>query len=320
MDPYRAPWWLPGGNLQTLAGPLLERSPLVAWTRERWDTPDGDFIDVDGTGPADAPRLLVLFHGLEGDSRSHYARAIADRALSIGGWRCAVPHFRGCSGWLNRKPRAYHAGDSEEIDWILRRFARSHLAVYAVGVSLGGNALLKWLGERRNSAASVVRRAAAVSATIDLAAFGDSLATGFGRVYSWYFLNCTKLRCKALAMSERFPYEFAELGISVERIRAAKTLADFDDALTAPLHGFGDKERYWQLASALHLLPAIQVPTLLLNARNDPFLPEHALPGPGQVSDAVTPEFPQEGGHAGFPGMNHWLAHRVLDFMSEPAK
>lgn len=319
MEPYQAPWWLPGGHLQTIAAPLLERGQSVGWMRERWDTPDGDFIDVDWTGPNDAPRLLVLFHGLEGSSRSHYARAIAAMAINVGVWRCAVPHFRGCSGEPNLKPRAYHAGDSEEIDWILRRFARAHPAVYAAGVSLGGNALLKWLGERGDSAASVVKRAAAVSATFDLAAFGHSLATGFGRVYSWYFLNCTPLRRKALAMAVRFPREFAALGISAERIRAATTLADFDDALTAPLHGFGNKERYWQLASALGLLSAIRVPTLLLNARNDPFLPERALPDRGQVSDAVTLEFPYEGGHAGFPGMNHWLARRVLDFMSDPA-
>src|SRR5438874_12075846 len=144
--PYRAPWWLPGGHLQTLYGPLIGRSK-PRWKRERWDTPDGDFIDVDRlAGPADSP-LVVLFHGLEGGSSSHYARAFA-RELGQRGWRGAVPHFRGCSGEPNGLPRAYHSGDAEEIGWILRRLRGESpdAPLFAVGVSLGGNAFLKWLG------------------------------------------------------------------------------------------------------------------------------------------------------------------------------
>src|SRR5476649_1032871 len=141
--PYTAPWWLPGGHLQTIAAALAP-APHIAWSRERWETPDGDFIDLDWAGRdanATGP-LIAMFHGLEGSSASHYARAIAAQALA-NGWRCVVPHFRGCSGELNRLPRAYHSGDSAEIDWILRRLDARH----AVGISLGGNALLKLLGE-----------------------------------------------------------------------------------------------------------------------------------------------------------------------------
>ena len=174
MSDYRAPWWLPGGHLQTIIG-ALSPAPRVAFSRETWETPDGDFIEIDWAGAADADRLLVLFHGLEGSSQSPYARTIAVEALARG-WRFALPHFRGCSGKLNRLPRAYHSGDTDEVDWILRRLAQGAAdPILAAGVSLGGNVLLKWLGERSADAARTVRRAAAVSAPIDLAACGNAL-------------------------------------------------------------------------------------------------------------------------------------------------
>ena len=158
---YRAPAWLPGGHLQTLYPYLFRRLPVPQLNRVRWETPDGDFVDVDWlTGPAQAP-LVVLFHGLEGCSRSHYARALL-RALQQRGWRAAVPHFRGCSGEPNRLPRAYHSGDHDEIDWMLRSIAQHEPAAarFALGVSLGGNALLKWLAREGDKAAEVIRRSA----------------------------------------------------------------------------------------------------------------------------------------------------------------
>ena len=173
---YVAPWWLPGGHLQSI-WPSLRRPPRVSMQRSRWPTPDGDFIDVDFAGDPLAERLLVLFHGLEGGSDSHYARALAGYGESHG-WRVAIPHFRGCSGEPNKLPRAYHSGDSDEVDWILRRFGKP---VYAAGVSLGGNALLKWLGERGGAAREVVLRAAAVSAPLDVAASGETLDLGLNR-------------------------------------------------------------------------------------------------------------------------------------------
>lgn len=316
MDPYRAPWWLPGAHLQTMLAPLFALGQRVTWGRERWATPDGDFIDVDWAGPESARRLLVLFHGLEGSSNSHYARAIVALALARGGWRCAVPHFRGCSGELNRKARAYHAADSEEIDWILRRFSDRHGAVHTVGISLGGNALLKWLCERGDSASGVLRGAAAISAQLDMKAFGDNIERGFNRVYGWFFLYLTSMRGKALRKMELFPEEHAALGVSGRRVRAASTLPEFDDALTAPLHGFADKLDYWKHGTTVDLLPKIRVPTLLLNGRNDPFQPERVLPKPGDVPDNLTLDFPEHGGHAGFPGRKQWLARRVLEFLS----
>jgi len=319
MEPYCAPWWLPGRHVQTMVAPLLACAQRVHYDRrERWTAPDGDFIDVDWAGPESAPRLLVLFHGLEGNSSSHYARAIGARALSMGGWRFALPHFRGCSGELNRTARAYHAADSPEIDWILRRFADRHVAVYAAGVSLGANALLKWLCEQGDEAAHVVRRAAAVSSQLDMVAFGNTIGRGFNRVYGWFFLYLTQLRSKALVKMARFSDEHAALGVSEPRVRAATTLPAFDDALTAPLHKFRDKLDYWTQGSTVKLLSNIRVPTLLLNARNDPFLPARVLPEPADVPGNLALDFPQDGGHAGFPGRKQWLARRVLEFLADP--
>ena len=303
MKPYVAPWWLPGGHLQTIYGALAP-APRVAWRRERWDTPDGDFIDLDWAGSSGP--LLALFHGLEGSTASHYARALAAGALERG-WRCVVPHFRGCSGEPNRKPRAYHSGDSEELDWILRRLEPD----FAVGVSLGGNVLLKWLGEQ--GALARLRRAAAVSAPLDLAAAGRALDRGFNRqVYTRAFLSSMKRN--ALAKLERFPGLF-----NVPRVRGATTLYEFDDAVTAPLHGFRDADDYWARASSAPWLEHIRVPTLVLNARNDPFLPEAALQrATRKAAPAVLLEFPRSGGHVGFPGRRGWLARRVLEFLSSP--
>ncbi|WP_418314700.1 YheT family hydrolase [Piscinibacter sakaiensis] len=312
---YRAPWWLPGPHLQTIVARWLAGSAAdLQFERETWETPDGDFIDVDTAGPNDARRVLVLFHGLEGSSASHYVRIIFRHALRAGGWRCAVPHFRGCSGRPNQLPRAYHAGDSAEIGWILERFSRQYQTVCAAGVSLGGNALLKWLGEQGAAASQVVARAVAISAPVDLNAFGGEIGRGFNRLYGWHFLYFTPLRRKALAKLERFPDFHAVRGIDASSIRSASTLPAFDAALTAPLHGFADHIDYWTRSSALPLLARITVPTLLINARNDPFLPEWALPTTS-VSSAVEFDFPQQGGHGGFPGCRQWLARRVLEFL-----
>jgi predicted alpha/beta-fold hydrolase len=286
----------------------------VALERERWDTPDGDFIDVDFAGDPASPRLLVLFHGLEGGSDSHYARAIAARAVALG-LRIAIPHWRGCSGEPNRMPRAYHSGDSSEVDWILRKGLAYGKAIYAIGVSLGGNAMLKWLGERGAAAAAVVRRAAAVSAPIDLPAAGAALDRGLNRLlYTRMFL--ATLKPKTLAKLEVFP-DLCDAGV----VAAARTFREFDNLVTAPLHGFRDVDHYWTSAASGPYLAGIRVPTLLLNARNDPFLPEHALLAAARDAGAdVLLEFPSSGGHVGFmtgpfPGRHGWLPERLFQFL-----
>jgi predicted alpha/beta-fold hydrolase len=318
MEPYRAPGWLPGPHAQTIAGSLWPQ-PRIAYERERWSTPDGDFIDVDWAGPEHAPRLIVVFHGVGGNSQECYVRALAAKALATYCWRVAVPHFRGCSGKPNDKPRSYFSGDHEEIDWLLERFARRSDNVYPVGISLGGNSLLKWLCERGAQAKQVIQRAAVVSAQYDLAASGAKLEQGFNRVYGWWLiLKCDGLRRKALAKLDRFPDEHNRVGVQRYRVSAATTFPAFDDALVAPLHGFDKKTRYWAQCSTKAWLTQICVPTLLLHAENDPFYPVDALPAKEQLPECVSADFQTEGGHASFPGRRNWMARRVLDFLSRP--
>jgi predicted alpha/beta-fold hydrolase len=256
----------------------------------------------------------VQFHGLEGTSRSQYSEAFADYAQTHG-MDYAVPHFRGCSGELNWGPRAYHSGDYEEIDWILRRMrSRYRGAIIAVGISLGGNALLRWAQETGDSANSVVGAIAAVCSPIDLAAGGWSLGRGFNRmVYTRMFLNTMKP--KAMLKLKQHPGLFDE-----EALRSARDLYEFDTAFTAPLHGFSSTEDYWTRASAKPALHAIRLPALVLNARNDPFVPMWSLPRQNEVGPCVTLWQPAHGGHVGFaagraPGhvrsmpdaVGHWL-------------
>ncbi len=307
---FRPPWWLPGGHAQTI-WPLARRGELPPYRRERVETPDGDFIDLDWlAGPPGAP-LLVLFHGLEGSSASHYARSLM-RAVQAAGWRGVVPHFRGCSGEPNRLARAYHSGDSAEIDWILRRLAvaAGPAPLFAVGVSLGGNALLKWLGEREHAAAALLAGAAAVCPPLDLAVSGHALARGFNRLYTRHFL--ATLRRKALAKLAEHPDLF-----DAARLRVAATLYDFDDLYTGPVHGFAGADDYWRRASSRPWLRAVRVPTLLVAAANDPFVPAAALPLPSELSPQVRFECPTGGGHVGFlagscPGHIDWLPARLL--------
>jgi predicted alpha/beta-fold hydrolase len=302
VDGYRAPPWLPGGNLQTIWAALASRRHLAgapAFTRERWTTPDGDFIDADhlqtAPGAPTARRHLVLFHGLEGSSQSQYAQAFASVAQQRG-WAFSVPHFRGCSGELNLAPRAYHSGDFEEIAWILQRLRqRSAAPLMAVGISLGGNALLRWAQEAGDSAAATASAVAAVCSPIDLAAAGRAIDSGFNwLVYSRMFLRTMKPR--ALAKWQQHPGLFDR-----ERLAGARTLFEFDNVFTAPLHGFKDTPDYWARASAKPQLTRIRIPALVLNARNDPFVPAPSLPGRGQVGKHVMLWQPTQGGHVGFP-------------------
>ena len=318
---YSAPRWLPGAHAQTIVAAMFIPQPSVDYRRERWETPDGDFIDVDFALPeppavADSTPIVVLFHGLEGSSRSHYARSLM-RAAADRSWRALVVHFRGCSGEENRLPRAYHSGDSDEGDWILRRIhARWPMApLHVVGVSLGGNMLAKWLGEREEDAAFVAA-AASICAPLDLAAGGNALGRGFNRVYTKMFL--ATLKKKALAKALRFP------GVArADVIAAARDLYAFDNEFTAPVHGFRGTEDYWARASAKPWLRSVKVPHLVLNALNDPFVPAASLPGAADVSKFVRLEQPRDGGHVGFasgrvPGELTFLPERVFAFFAAP--
>ncbi len=291
--------------MQTIWPALSARtSPAPAqapqFQRERWTTPDGDFIDVDFLKQApdteQSRPMLALFHGLEGSSASHYAQAFAHWALQ-NKFELAIPHFRGCSGELNLAPRAYHSGDHVEIDWILKRLAQKNAALPLVGagVSLGGNALMRWAGEHGAAAAHTVKAVASICSPLDLAASGLAIGQGFNRqVYTRMFLR--SMKPKAMAKWRQYPGLF-----DAERLSAATDLYEFDNVFTAPLHGFVDTPDYWAKASALPHMQHIQIPALALNARNDPFIPARSLPAPDQVSHHVTLWQPAQGGHVGFP-------------------
>ena len=300
LPAYTAPRWLPGGHAQTIWPALFARRFAGAapqFQRERWATPDGDFIDVDflrSGAPPGAP-WLVLFHGLEGSSNSHYSQAFADVAAQRG-WHFALPHFRGCSGELNLAPRAYHSGDFEEIAWILARLReRAAAPLRVAGVSLGGNALLRWAEEAGDTAATTAQAVAAICSPVDLTASGHAIGQGFGRLtYTRMFLRSMKPR--ALAKWQQHPGLFDRA-----KLLAARDLYEFDNVFTAPLHGFKDTDDYWRRASAKPHLACIRIPALVLNARNDPFVPAHSLPMQPEAGRFVTLWQPREGGHVGFP-------------------
>lgn len=312
---YLAPSWLPGGHLQTIYPATCAAKPAVAYRRERWPTPDGDFIDIDFVDGRPEQPFVVLFHGLEGSSDSHYARSLMAHLQSLG-WSGAVPHFRGCSGEPNHAPRFYHSGDAGEVDWIIRRLHAlrrrqpADAKFYAAGVSLGGNALLRWLGESQHQA-DFVDAACAISAPLDLAGGGAALSRGVNMIYTRVFLQTLKPKC--LHKLGQFPGLFDR-----DKMLGARNLYEFDNIVTAPLHGYRDTDDYWNRASARHILDDITVPTLVLNARNDPFLPARHLPA--SASLRVTLEYPEQGGHVGFavggpPGRLHWLPQRITAFL-----
>jgi uncharacterized protein len=327
---YRAPPWLPGRHAQTVYPALFAPRAPLRYERSFWQAPDGDRLAVDACSPpvpAGAPASpgvqasqgnraspsVLLLHGLEGDSGSHYARALMAAAAARGATGRVV-HWRGCGGVPGLRPRAYHSGDSAELDWIVRQaLGEAAGPVCLVGVSLGGNVLLKWLGEQGRAAGAWVHRAVAVSVPFSLDAGAAALERGIGRLYGYHFLRT--MRPKARAMLRRYPGLFD--GAALER---SVTLRDFDNVFTAPVHGFRGAEDYYERCSSIRFLHGIRVPTLLISARNDPFLPAQYLPRPEALPDDVQAEFSDEGGHAGFccgpfPGHSGWLAARILDFL-----
>jgi len=333
---FRPAWWLPSAHLQTVWAPLVRRV-AVPLRRERLELADGDFVDLDWVdldwvdldwvddGWIDGqlghrqeslrarPRVLCL-HGLEGSSRSPYLLGML-AALARRGWRGVALNFRGCSGESNRLERSYHSGETGDLDAVVRtlraRAPASPLAV--VGFSLGGNVLLKWLGERGSG--SGLAAAVAVSAPMVLEACAQRLERGLSRFYQWWLLRAlrAKLRDKFRAMPAPVP---------LDRLASLRTFRAFDDAITAPLHGFVDSSDYYRRASSRPYLARIRTPTLIVHARDDPFMNEAVVPAPEELSPAVTLELTPHGGHIGFvsgsvPGRpRYWLETRISAFLA----
>ena len=285
-------------------------------TRERLVTPDGDFVDLDWLpGRPGAPVLLVL-HGLEGTGRSHYVAGLFERARARG-WRAAVLWFRSCSGELNRLARFYHSGDTGDLDWVLRSLVEREpgVRVGAVGISIGGNVLLKWLGEQGDGVPKELRAAVAISVPFDLAQCARVMDQGFQKaVYTASFMRSfhDKTRAKALV----YP-GFVDLEAALK----ARTFAAYDRAVTAPLHGFADEVDYWTRASSGPYLGRIRRPTLLINAVDDPFIPERSLPDTATLPECVQAEFVRHGGHVGFVEgppwrTRSWAERRAVEYLA----
>lgn len=313
---YRPPWWYRGRHLQTLWGPLIRRGRRPALRRERVETPDGDFLDLDWlVGPEPGLPLVVILHGLEGSSRSHYASGLL-RELEQAGWRGVVMNFRGCSGEMNRLRPMYHSGDTRDLDFVIGRLMQREptLRLGLVGISLGGNVALKWLAERGERVPGQVAAAAVISTPFDLAACAGTLDRGLNRMlYTASFLSTMKSKLDKKA-------SLYEAVIDLPAARRAKTFAEYDRLVTAPLGGFADERDYWTRSSSGPLLPQVRRPTLLINALNDPFMPVSALPRTA-VAESRWLEacFVSEGGHAGFLegalGAGSWAEGRAVAFL-----
>jgi uncharacterized protein len=316
---YSPAWWIPGGHLQTLWGKLFRRQTPAPTVLERWNTPDGDFLEIHRVAAKrDAPRVLLL-HGLEGTVRSHYAQALLNEAARRG-WGADLLVFRSCGSELNLTRRFYHSGETSDVAFVLDKivdeFPASPIAV--AGVSLGGNVLLKFLGERGEALPPQLKAAAAISVPFDLARSSRRINRGFSKFYQRFFLN--SLRKKAQEKAQRFP-DLAPR----DRIAALRTLEDFDNLITGPLHGFRDAQDYYARSSSLPYLTKIKLKTLLFSAVDDPMLPSEVL---DEVRDAARDnpalevDFVKRGGHAGFiTGSVPWhpfyyAEHRVGEFFA----
>jgi uncharacterized protein len=312
-------WWIRGGHAQTLWGKFFRPRRPLPTRLERWETPDGDFVELHRfDAPAGSPRLLFL-HGLEGTIRSHYVSGFFAEARRRG-WAADLLLFRGCGDEPNRASRFYHSGETTDLAFVLERLETEtpDRPILLAGVSLGGNVLLKYLGERERRLSPQIRGAAAVSVPFDLEKGARYISEGFSRIYDRHFLRT--LRRKALAKLDRYP----DLFNSAE-LERARSIYEFDDAVTAPVHGFENAHDYYTRSSSLGFLERIRRPTLLLSAVDDPFLPSSVLDEVRAIAKnnrALTVEFPKRGGHVGFIGGRvpwrpiYYAEARVCEFLS----
>jgi len=310
---FQPAWWCRGPHMQTLWARLMRRAPRPLLQRERMELPDGDFIDLDWTENGNGPIVIVL-HGLEGSSDSPYARGML-AAFERRGWRGVVMHFRGCSGEPNRLGRSYHSGDTGDLAYLIEvlRQREPHTPLATVGFSLGGNVLLKWLGKTGGQAPLCAAVAVSVPFVLDCAA--DRLQQGFSRLYQWRLM-----RSMRNAVTEKRGR--MNLPIDVHDLSTLKNFRDFDEHVTAPLHGFDSADHYYTVSSSRQYLKGIAVPTLVLHARDDPFMTEAAIPRDNELSNAVTLELSASGGHVGFVAGTwpwrpcYWLENRIPAYLA----
>ncbi|MCH6255414.1 alpha/beta fold hydrolase [Puniceicoccaceae bacterium K14] len=311
---YQAPWFLPGAHIQTIVPSLTRLHWKIGYARERLELEDGDFIDVDWMrSSGDLNRLMVVLHGLEGNSRAPYIVPLARKACESG-YDVVVMNFRGCSGEPNRLSRFYHSGDTDDLHYLLTTLGAKYQSVSLVGFSLGGNIVLKYLGKEATSVPSNVSGAVAFSVPCDLAASAKKLESWDNKIYMKRFMD---LLCDKIEQKESLGYP----RIDSRGCRKMKTFAEFDNEYTAPLHGFDSAMDYWEQSSSLYYMEKIARPVLLVNASNDPFLPNSCLPKKiATASEKLFLEIPETGGHCAFPGnigSTYWFIRRALQFLDQ---
>lgn len=315
---FKPAWWLRNSHLQTIWPVLIRKRklhPAIHLQRERLELPDGDFLDIDWVNKDAQGPIVILLHGFEGSIQSHYAKGMLN-AMHLQGWRCVFMHFRGCSGVDNRLQRGYHSGDTGDLAYLVNSLQAQEpqTALAAIGYSLGGNILLKWLGE--TGGANPLKAAIAISVPFELKKAATRVQTGFSRFYQWYFLHCLLKRLQRKHAKVPAPVDLATLN-------RVHSLREFDEVFTAPVYGFRDAEEYYASASSRQYLRFIQVPTLLLHAKDDPFMTADVVPQNEELSPYVKMELCDKGGHVGFVAgrvpwrPRYWLEERSPVFFSQ---
>ncbi|MCZ0926365.1 hydrolase [Halomonas janggokensis] len=302
MSSFSPSRWLPGGHLQTLYSPLFRSELLLARERERMTLKDGDFLDLDWYGRRDDDTpCVILLHGLTGSSSSRYILG-QQQALALRGWQSVAVNWRGCSGQPNQLARGYHSGVSDDLAEVVGMLSMRRPAqpLAAIGYSLGGNVLLKYLGEQ--GSATPLQAAAAVSVPFRLDHSAERIRQGMSKIYQARFLRDLGHYMKD--KRQRFsingdPDEYAKL-LALGSLKGMSTLWEFDERVTAPLHGFSSAADYYQRCSSLYFVSSITVPTLIIQAQDDPFLYPESAPPPQSLPSSVTLEFHRQGGHVGF--------------------
>ena len=324
LTEFSSAWWCHGRHSQTIWRRVFGKTPTVNIQRERWKTPDDDFLDLDFT-ETNHPKTeniktptILLLHGLEGSSRAKYVLGMLKWVTQLG-WRGVALNFRSCSGEINRQKRFYHSGETTDLKWVvgqlIKRFPNSPF--FLIGFSLGGNVLIKWLGEEGKKVPPQVQGATAISVPFDLAVAARRIDQGFNRIYGSVFLKT--LREKTLAKERKYPGL-----VDPKQVSKIFSFAQFDNEVTAPIHGFKDGKDYWVSSSSMGFLGEVQVPTLLISAQDDPFLPTSYLPRKViEQSKWLTGCFPSKGGHVGFVegrspwGVSYWSESKTFSFISD---
>jgi predicted alpha/beta-fold hydrolase len=314
MEIFQSAWWLPGPHLQTIWPNLYRQKPAISIFRERLELKDGDFLDLDWTTRKTGPIVLIL-HGLAGSLNSPYVTGFL-KAIHDAGWRGVLMNYRGCSGTPNRLPRDYHSGETRDVDYVVKeisqRYPRTPLAV--IGVSLGGNVLLKWLGETQEN--NPLTAAMAISVPFELPKAATRINQGFSKFYQWKILNYLR------DFIEK-KYRVVQAPIDLSPLKEVKTFWEFDTKFTAPMNGFKDVHDYYQKASSRQYLHAIRIPSLIVHSKDDPFVGVSAIPQAHELSKFVELEITNGGGHVGFVAGNnplkpiYWLEERAIKFLHQ---